>query len=45
VLTTTNRTVLELLVGPTNSIELIGRPFDLETIVQGVKRALASNTA
>jgi DNA-binding NtrC family response regulator len=44
VLTTTNRTALELLVGPTNSIELIGRPFDLETIVQAVKRAMASNT-
>jgi DNA-binding NtrC family response regulator len=43
VITTTNRTVLDLLVGPTNAIELIGRPFDLDTIVQAVNRALASS--
>jgi len=46
VLTTTNRTALGLLVGPTSAIELIGRPFDLDSIVQAVHRALDSrNTA
>jgi DNA-binding NtrC family response regulator len=42
VITTTNRTVLEMLVGPTSAIELIGRPFDLDMIVQAVHRAIAS---
>ena len=40
VITTTNRTVLEMLVGATNAIEMIGRPFDLEIIVQAVHRAM-----
>jgi DNA-binding NtrC family response regulator len=40
IITTTNKTVLEALVGPTHAIELIGRPFDLDTIVQAVRRAL-----
>ena len=42
IVTTTNLTALEQLVGPTRAIELIGRPFDLDTIVQAVKRAVAS---
>ena len=42
VVTTTNRAALELLVGPNNVIELIGRPFDLDAIVEAVRRALTS---
>ena len=42
VVTTTNRSVLEVLVGPTSACELIGRPFDLESILVAVKQAIAS---
>jgi DNA-binding NtrC family response regulator len=45
VVTTTNRAVLEMLVGPTTAIEMIGRPFGLDVIVQAVHRALSSNRA
>lgn len=40
VLTTTNKQALEQLVGPAPAHQLIGRPFDLEEIVQAVRRAL-----
>jgi CheY-like chemotaxis protein len=40
VLTTTNKSVLEVLVGPTHTIELVGRPFDLDAIVGAVRQAL-----
>jgi len=33
--------VLEVLVGPTPAIELVGRPYDLATILAAVQRALA----
>lgn len=39
VLTTTNKRVLEGLVGPTDTIEIHGKPYDLEAIVQAVERA------
>jgi CheY-like chemotaxis protein len=39
VVTTTNRSVLEQLVGPTQAIELIGRPYDLQTLIAAVERA------
>jgi CheY-like chemotaxis protein len=42
VLTTTNRAVLERLVGPTGVIELVGKPFDLDQILTAVQRAVAS---
>lgn len=40
VITTTNRTVLEMLVGPTAACELVGRPYDLDTIADSVKHAI-----
>jgi DNA-binding NtrC family response regulator len=40
VITTTNKAVLERLVGATSAIEMIGKPFDLEEIVTAVKRAV-----
>jgi CheY-like chemotaxis protein len=42
VLTTTNKRVLEGLVGPTSTHELVGRPFDLDEISDAVRRALPS---
>lgn len=44
VLTTTNKHVLEHLVGPTGAHELIGKPFDLDELAQAVRRALADGT-
>ena len=41
VVTTTNKRALDELVGPTNSIEIIGKPFDLDHIVAVVRRTLA----
>lgn len=45
VLTTTNKTVLEVLVGPTGAHELVGKPFDLDEIVQAVRRAIEERRA
>jgi CheY-like chemotaxis protein len=41
VLTTVNKNVLDQLIGPNPSIELVGRPYDLEAILRALKRALA----
>lgn len=43
VLTTTNKRALEQIVGSTPALELIGRPFDLDEIIQAVRRALAAD--
>ena len=40
VLTTTNKDVLEKFVGQTDTIEIIGKPFDIEEVVKAVKTAL-----
>jgi DNA-binding NtrC family response regulator len=40
IVTTANRTVLEILVGPTAAYELIGRPLDMQAIVDAVKRVV-----
>jgi DNA-binding NtrC family response regulator len=40
VITTTNKSVLEVLVGPTHTIELVGRPFDLDAIVEAIRQAV-----
>jgi CheY-like chemotaxis protein len=40
VLTTTNKRALEALVGRTATHEVVGKPFDLEELVQAVRRAI-----
>lgn len=40
VLTTTNKRVLDAIVGPTEALEIVGKPFDLDAIVAAVRRAL-----
>lgn len=40
VLTTTNKRALEDLVGPTPTHEIIGKPYDLEQVVEAVRRVL-----
>jgi DNA-binding response OmpR family regulator len=43
--TTTNRAALEGLVGPSEALEIIGKPFDLEQLIEAVKRGLAGEEA
>jgi DNA-binding NtrC family response regulator len=40
ILTTTNKTALEQLVGKTDAIEIIGKPFDLEEVITSIKQKL-----
>ncbi|HEX6479895.1 MAG TPA: hypothetical protein VF043_13710 [Ktedonobacteraceae bacterium] len=40
VLTTTNKKILEDLVGKTSTIELVGKPFDLDEIVEAVQKMI-----
>ncbi len=40
VVTTTNKRALEAIVGPTNTLEILGKPYDLEQVVQAVRHAL-----
>jgi DNA-binding NtrC family response regulator len=40
VVTTTHKANLEQLVGPTDAIEIIGKPYDLDQVVAAVKRAV-----
>ena len=41
VLTTTNKPALEQLVGQTETLEIIGKPYDLRQVVDAVRTALA----
>lgn len=41
VLTTTNKPALERLVGETEALEIIGKPYDLRQVVDAVRTALA----
>lgn len=38
ILTTTNKRALEELVGETNALEIMGKPYDLEALVKLVKK-------
>jgi CheY-like chemotaxis protein len=40
VLTTTHKANLERLVGPTEALEILGKPFDLNQVVEAVNRAV-----
>jgi DNA-binding response OmpR family regulator len=40
VVTTTNKQALDSLVGPTPTFEIIGKPFDLQAVIDAVRRAL-----
>jgi len=42
VLSTTNKAALESIVGPTPAHELIGKPFDLDELIEAVHSALAN---
>jgi DNA-binding response OmpR family regulator len=44
VLTTTNKEALESLVGKTKAFEIIGKPFDLNILVNAVKSAYSKTT-
>jgi DNA-binding NtrC family response regulator len=41
VVTTTNKRVLESMVGPTPAFEVHGKPYDIDLIVSAVERAAA----
>lgn len=45
VVTTTNKKVLESFVGKTDAIEIHGKPYDLQEIVQSVEAAAAAVAA
>lgn len=45
VVTTTNKAALDKLVGPTDALEIIGKPYDIDQIVGAVKRTLGLPTS
>jgi CheY-like chemotaxis protein len=42
VLTTTNKRALSECMGPTDALEIVGKPYDLDQLLTAVRRALAS---
>ena len=42
VLTTTNTRALSEFMGPTDALEIVGKPYDLDQLLTAVRRALAS---
>ena len=44
VLTTTNKPALDRLVGETEALEIIGKPYDLQQVIDAVRSALAHNS-
>ncbi len=42
VLTTTNKAALERLVGPTDAIEILGKPYDLNAVLTAVRVAVGA---
>jgi DNA-binding NtrC family response regulator len=40
VLTTTNKSALDSMVGETDAMEVLGKPYDLDQIVRAVEKAL-----
>jgi len=45
VVTTTNKKALDELIGPSDTVELLCKPYDLEQIVQSVTHALSTQVA
>jgi DNA-binding response OmpR family regulator len=43
VITTTNKPALDKLVGPTDALEIIGKPYDLRQVVVAVRSALTQS--
>ena len=45
VVTTTNKQVLESMVGPTRALEVHGKPYDIDLVVSAVERAARAGDA
>jgi FixJ family two-component response regulator len=42
VVTTTNKRALDSMVGPTDAIEIVGKPYEPDTLLDAVRRGLKS---
>jgi DNA-binding NarL/FixJ family response regulator len=40
VLTTTNKRALDELVGPTDTIEIVGKPYDATVVLEAVRKSI-----